>query len=395
MKNRIKTSALISFWLFVLLLAPCLSVTPVNAQKPVQKERIQTGQIPEGYSVIDGDMIMPTSFVEAVLAGRAAPEATFRTNLWTNGIVPYQFQTVCELTSFCATAQPSGCVSAARQNIMRDQMAIIEAIANVDFRQCLNNNCDSGNFIHIRDSTNDVTGSFGGQCSGNSANNSQVGMVGGQQILNLVNWNSAGAEFIPIHELMHALGFYHEQQRPDRNTFVTINCGNVQGGCSGTIFNNNFPVPSDARPYGAYDFDSLMHYGQCDFTTGANCPTDGTRTITVLAPNTAQWQNAIGQRTHLSVLDRAMISFLYPQSNWRFLDCAYNGGNGTSDGTIIRPYTSFAAAYLIHRLAGQFGSADLALRFRPEITANKLRFAPRQTSKSDSAVDENKGGNKR
>ncbi len=347
MKSRIKTAVLIGFCLIFLHLAPGLPVTQVSAQKPIRKERIQTGQIPEGYSVIDGDMLMPTGFVEAVLAGRDAPEATFRTNLWTNGIVPYQFETNCLATFPCATAQPSGCVSAPRQNIMRDQMAVIEAIANVDFRQCLNNNCDSGNYIHIRDSTNDVTGTMiGGSCSGNAVNNSQIGMVGGRQLLNLVDWNSVGAEFIPIHELMHALGFYHEQQRPDRNTYITINCSNVQGGCSGTIFNNNFPVPSDARPYGLYDFDSLMHYGQCDFTTGTNCPTDGTRTITVNAPWNTQWQNAIGQRTHLSELDRAMISFLYPQSNWRFLDCTYNGGNGTPDGTIIRPYTSFAAAYL-------------------------------------------------
>lgn len=353
MKNKIKTFTQICFRLFVLF-ALCSFAAQVNAQKgatqkQIPKEQIHTGQIPEGYSVIDGDMIMPTWFVEAVLRGGAAPnefapQATYRTNLWTNGVVPYQFETVCAATAACATAQPSGCVSEANQTIMRQRMAVLEAVANVDFRQCLNNNCDSGNYIHIRDSTNDVTGNIGGVCSDNSANNSQIGMVGGRQILNLINWNSAGAEFIPVHELLHALGFYHEQVRPDRGTYITINCNNVQGGCSGTIFNNNFVVPNDARPYGAYDFDSVMHYGQCSFTTGANCPTDGTQTITVLAPNNAQWQSAIGQRTHLSVLDQAMVSFLYRQPNWRFLDCSYNGGNGASDGTIIRPYTTLAAA---------------------------------------------------
>lgn len=365
MKNIINTSAQTGLCLFVLLLI-CLFVTTASAQKRKSKnspprEQKLGQQMPEGYSLIDGDIQMPTWFVEAVLRGKTpkatfsndlkgeiTPDATFSTNLWTGGNIPFEFEDQCQATSTCTGAPNSGCVSAANWTAMYNAMAILEATANLNFQQCPDNNCSGspgyGSYILIRDSTNDTTMGTNNSCVNNSRNSSAVGMSGGMQIINIVNW---GTQYTIVHELMHALGFFHEQSRPDRSTYVTINCNNVQGGCNGTLFNNNFTIEDAAKPYGAYDFDSVMHYGQCAFTTGTNCPTDGTQTITVNPPWNTQWQNAIGQSgtlNHLSELDRAMVSFLYPQPGWRFLDCSYNGGNGASNGTIIRPYTTLADA---------------------------------------------------
>ena len=65
---------------------------------------------------------------------------------------------------------------------------------------------------------------------------------------------------IIIHELGHAIGFHHEQTRPDRNNHVTIMTQNI---IPQTLFNfqqystgviNTYNVP--------YDYRSVMHYGQ-------------------------------------------------------------------------------------------------------------------------------------
>ena len=303
MKNSKKIFA--QLILGLLLTTPCWLPLPTHAQITPSKD------LPEGYSLIDGDILMPTWFVEAVLQGQS-PLATYRTNLWTNGLIRYEFDAN---------------VTLANQTNMENAMLVLEGIANVDFLQCGGNNCGgTGNYVHIQNST---------------VNNSQVGMRGGQQIINIQSW---GAQFTIVHELLHCLGFFHEHIRPDRNLFVQINCNNVQGGCTGDIFNDNFVIPGDASTYGTYDFDSVMHYGQCDFSNGMNCPTDGTQTIIVLPPNQNQ-QTLIGQRTHLSALDQATVSFLYPFSGWHFLDCSYNGSNGTPDGSFRRPWITLAAAF--------------------------------------------------
>ncbi|MEP7161862.1 MAG: M12 family metallopeptidase [Dermatophilaceae bacterium] len=70
------------------------------------------------------------------------------------------------------------------------------------------------------------------------------------------------------HECGHALGLFHEQQRPDRGAFVTYYAANVQAGEE-----HNFDVPPEARGLGPYDYGSIMHYGPGAFSAPGMGPT--------------------------------------------------------------------------------------------------------------------------
>ncbi|KAA3593424.1 MAG: hypothetical protein D8M57_00780 [Candidatus Scalindua sp. AMX11] len=229
--------------------------------------------IPEGYKLIEEDILVRIN----------EPEGTFDNNQWSNKRVPYTFHSNVNQTN---------------RNRAIAAMNEIEAISDtaVDFRP---RNGES-NYVRF--------------VSHATSNNSQVGMKGGRQDINIVSWSS---KFIIVHECLHALGFWHEQSRPDRDSFVTIHFSRVQDGKS-----HNFDKKSSADVYGQYDFDSVMHYGQCAFSKNSPC-SSSTRTITVKSPNTSK-QSAIGQRSKLSDLDKLTVTMLYPPSSWRFVNGSYS-----------------------------------------------------------------------
>ena len=64
------------------------------------------------------------------------------------------------------------------------------------------------------------------------------------------------------HEFIHALGFHHEQNRPDRNDYVTINENNII-----QDFKNNFKRQKTSLTFNVpYDGKSIMHYKPKDFS---------------------------------------------------------------------------------------------------------------------------------
>jgi uncharacterized protein (TIGR03437 family) len=328
--KRVKRFTFRRIALFCFLACFCAgSLNSAGAQSDRQAGENIPG-VPAGYTIIEGDIQMPIGVVNAMRSQAQltpdAPQATFITaNFWPNGVVPFEFDGNCGAGS-------TTCVSAANQTAMLGAMTVLENVANVNFQQCANNAC-RGDFVHIQAS---------------NANNSAVGKQGGRQIINITSW---GSRFTIVHELLHCLGLFHEHTRGDRKNYVDVEgfCKNVQGGCMGATYTSNFPISNGSAAYGFYDFDSVMHYGQCAFSSNSNCPNisaafpDGGITIKVKPPYDTQWQAAIGQSgslNHLSDVDRLTISFLYQQPNWRFVDATYTGGNGRSDGTFRRPYQS-------------------------------------------------------
>jgi len=83
---------------------------------------------------------------------------------------------------------------------------------------------------------------------------------GGKQTVSI----GYGCEFksIALHEILHALGIFHEQSRPDRDQYVEIQWDNIMKGKK-----HNFQKEKKAETFGIpYDYRSLMHYGKYDFS---------------------------------------------------------------------------------------------------------------------------------
>jgi hypothetical protein len=214
----------------------------------------------------------------------------WETNFWPDGLVPYEFDDN---------------VTQVNRDRMLAAMSEWTAVADITFRP----RTVEFNYVHIQNSTR---------------NNSPIGMRGGRQIINIASW---GSPFVMVHELAHTLAFYHEHSRSDRDTFVRINWDHVLDGQEA-----QFQLEPSSRRYGPYDFDSVMHYRRAAFSS------DGQDTITVLPPN-GDWQGRIGQRTHLSRMDKLIMGFNYAFWLWRFVDGSYPGF--IQLGTFAQPYRNF------------------------------------------------------
>jgi hypothetical protein len=281
----------------LLLTLAVVAASTAQSTEPCPLELDERGT-PIGWVLYQGDIQVPEGFLDG-------DRATYEPDLWTNGEIPYAFD------SNTNSTQQGQAIAA---------MAIWENVANVNFRP---REFWELTYLHIRDSSNDPEPS----------NSSPVGMGVGPRIVNLVDWTW---QFRIAHEFGHSLGYWHEQSRVNRDDFVTIEWDNIEDGAE-----HNFDIEIFSRDYppGGYDFDSVMHYSACAFSTcgqacGAHDPT--CRTITVKPQYYSDWQDNIGQFDHLSYFDALVMSFLYPESDWVFVDQDY--GLPFPNGTFDHPY---------------------------------------------------------
>ncbi|XP_051235000.1 high choriolytic enzyme 1-like isoform X3 [Dicentrarchus labrax] len=98
------------------------------------------------------------------------------------------------------------------------------------------------------------------------------------------------------HEVLHALGFHHEQVRSDRDTYVSILTQNIQPGKESNfvkVGTNNLGTP--------YDFNSVMHYSKYAFSRNGQ--------PTIIARSNPSLN--FGYATDMSVNDIARVNKLY------------------------------------------------------------------------------------
>lgn len=102
-----------------------------------------------------------------------------------------------------------------------------------------------------------------------------------------------------LHEIGHAIGFWHEHVRPDRDKFVKLKSENID---RSSVHNFERKNISEINSLGEkYDYDSIMHYSLRSFSINKDSKT--------LVPK--RKYHPIGQREQLSIGDIRQANKLY------------------------------------------------------------------------------------
>jgi Astacin (Peptidase family M12A) len=215
------------------------------------------------------------------------PNTTFK---WPGGNVYYRFD---------PTQVGNGTITAAKMQAVRDAMAEWAAFANLTF---IENISGQPHYITYQEDPS-LAGGFSSSVGMDPNNAEQFVKIGSNA------WNRGTL----CHETGHALGLWHEQQRDDRDTYVTINFSNIDSADQG----NFTKLSGGTTAIGAYDFYSVMHYRRADLTNkpgtpDPDAPDPSIDTIDPTAPYVF-FLNIMGnvyERT-LSKLDRAGMAAIY------------------------------------------------------------------------------------
>ena len=103
---------------------------------------------------------------------------------------------------------------------------------------------------------------------------SKRGRHGGPQTVNCNQYHERG---VFLHELLHALGFIHEHQRPDRDQFVNYD---DDGRKKAKKSKSQYEIVAGGTLHGEYDDRSVMHYDNLDFMWKKS----GTRNYPYMSP---------------------------------------------------------------------------------------------------------------
>uniref|UniRef100_A0A7E4V8H5 Metalloendopeptidase n=1 Tax=Panagrellus redivivus TaxID=6233 RepID=A0A7E4V8H5_PANRE len=256
--------------------------TPVKKPTAEEVDAMQNSELFEGDIIgvpIDED---PTAFLEKRMRDQPLSDnydeifmrpyhsslnlVTYPDKLWTNGRVPYMLEEGMTQSQRAAIAQAF------------DEYKGKTCIRFVPRRET------DYDYIYIKRNV-----AFG--CS------SYVGRAGGNQTVSL-EVGKCFTKGIIAHELMHALGFFHEHSRTDRDDFVKIDEENIRPGMMRNF--EKYPRKIIDPLEMPYDYESVMHYHKLAFSRNGK-PT--------IVPKDKHAE--IGQRYKLSDVDAAKVKKLY------------------------------------------------------------------------------------
>ncbi|GAA5515070.1 flavastacin [Deinococcus carri] len=286
---------------------------PVSATKPETRpatlimpdgsRQAVTGFVRDGMLLLEDDIILADNVNALKGQGTYVVDTRYR---WTNNTIPYTF----------ASNVPQA---------VRDR--VTQAASNIRTTTNVNVTPRSSQANYVQ-----VVYNTGTTCS------SSLGMVGGQQTLNLADRCSVGSI---MHEFGHAMGLFHEQTRPDRDTYVEIQWQNIPAD-----WQSQYEIRSGSKGYGTYDFDSIMHYPAYFDGKLAIKPLDSSIDI-----------NRMGQRNGYSSTDVGNINFMYPATTptpgTTYTGSASQGASSYQPGT---SGFSYAGGTLTGKLSGPSGT---------------------------------------
>ncbi|OWA50597.1 putative Zinc metalloproteinase nas-14 [Hypsibius exemplaris] len=187
---------------------------------------------------------------------------------------------------------------------LKQQGQLIDAMDDFSLQTCIKFVPLSDEQDYVQFETYPESESLGG-CGG-----SPIGRMHGPQrlILSTANGGECFIKGVIQHELMHAVGFYHEQSRTDRDDYVDINMANLDH----ETFLRNFQSYSalEVTAFGfPYDFESIMHYPKNAFAKDESGWTIKPK------PQYKQYEETMGQRVGLSQTDIGKINAMYKCPN--------------------------------------------------------------------------------
>lgn len=206
------------------------------------QENIEMANEENGFFFDQGDMIMDCELYEELHPGKSCKwerrgetrtkrnAIRARKRLWTSRVIPYRVpQYMSHITN-----------------------NLLQAIGNIQRSTCLQ-------FVPYTGHNNYIE--FGNSNGCSSRVGKRYAEAGRQTISIGDGCNHVGTI---THELLHALGFFHEQARGDRNQFIEIKWENILNGFSDQF--DKYTYKTIEMIGKDYDFRSIMHYDRKAFT---------------------------------------------------------------------------------------------------------------------------------